>query len=81
MLRTVFARSSRLAIPLQTAGLQRRTYVDKFQERENASENMYVHEKEKEQLAALRKKIAEVEKHANELEEHINRKEREAKSG
>ncbi|KAJ2737602.1 Stress response protein nst1 [Coemansia sp. Cherry 401B] len=64
-----------------TAGLQRRTYVDKFQERENASENMYVHEKEKEQLAALRKKIAEVEKHANELEEHINRKEREAKSG
>ncbi|KAJ2529206.1 hypothetical protein GGH20_002324, partial [Coemansia sp. RSA 1937] len=51
MLRTVFARSSvRSVISAPVAQVQMRSYTDKFQERENASENMYIHEKEKEQL-------------------------------
>ncbi|KAJ2829694.1 hypothetical protein IWW50_000700 [Coemansia erecta] len=63
MLRTVFSRSGRLATPVQR--FQSRMYTDKFQERENASENMYIHAKTKEQL--------------DEIENHIKQRENDAK--
>ncbi|KAJ1810056.1 hypothetical protein LPJ77_001192 [Coemansia sp. RSA 2523] len=79
MLRTVFARSSvRSVISAPVAQVQMRSYTDKFQERENASENMYIHEKEKEQLKLMREKLAKAQKQIDELEEHINNKERES---
>ncbi|KAJ2168202.1 hypothetical protein GGH15_001573 [Coemansia sp. RSA 562] len=75
----IFARSSvRSVISAPVAQVQMRSYTDKFQERENASENMYIHEKEKEQLKLMREKLAKAQKQIDELEEHINNKERES---
>ncbi|KAJ1851308.1 hypothetical protein GGH12_005975 [Coemansia sp. RSA 1822] len=79
MLRTVFARTSvRSVISAPAARVQMRSYSDVFQERENASENMYIHEKEKEQVKLMREKLAKAQKQIDELEEHINKKERES---
>ncbi|KAJ1735829.1 hypothetical protein LPJ61_000335 [Coemansia biformis] len=74
MLRTIFARQARRALPTRTAMLQSRTYVDKFQERETASENKYIHDKEKAQLEALRAKLAKAAKEVDELEAEINKR-------
>ncbi|KAH2548899.1 hypothetical protein KXW97_009166 [Aspergillus fumigatus] len=44
---------------------------DSFTRREAAQESMYIHEKEKEKLAALKKKIQEQQEHLNELDKHL----------
>ncbi|KAF7131029.1 hypothetical protein CNMCM5793_004016 [Aspergillus hiratsukae] len=44
---------------------------DSFTRREAAQESLYIHEKEKEKLAALRRKIQEQQEHLNELDRHL----------
>ncbi|KAI9479365.1 ATPase inhibitor [Coemansia sp. RSA 1290] len=80
MLRTVFARNARMITSARAAGLQMRSYSDKFQERETASENMYIRKKEEEELKALREKLAQVEKQVDDLKKHVDEKEAQAKS-
>ncbi|KAJ2159105.1 hypothetical protein GGF46_003260 [Coemansia sp. RSA 552] len=79
MLRTVFARTAQRAVPARAAMVQSRTYVDKFQERETASENKYIHEKEQAQLQALRERLAKAKEQLDDLEKHIEQKKRESK--
>ncbi|KAJ1867842.1 Stress response protein nst1 [Coemansia sp. RSA 989] len=55
-------------------------HADKFQERETASENMYIRKKEEEELKALREKLAQVEKQVDDLKKHVDEKEAQAKS-
>ncbi|KAL2867999.1 uncharacterized protein BJX67DRAFT_380552 [Aspergillus lucknowensis] len=45
---------------------------DQFQKREAAQENLYIHQKEQEKLASLRKKIEEQRSHLNELEKNLD---------
>ncbi|CEL02741.1 hypothetical protein ASPCAL03905 [Aspergillus calidoustus] len=45
---------------------------DSFQKREAAQEGLYIYEKEKEKLAALRKKIEEQRSHLNDLEKNLD---------
>ncbi|KAJ2845020.1 hypothetical protein IWW36_004955 [Coemansia brasiliensis] len=80
MLRTVFARNIRMISSTRAAGMQLRLYSDKFQERETASENMYIRKKEEEELKALREKLAQVEKQVDDLKKHVDEKEAQAKS-
>ncbi|KAJ2082493.1 hypothetical protein H4R24_001519 [Coemansia sp. RSA 988] len=79
MLRTAFARQSRLALPARATMFQSRSYVDKFQERETASENKYIHEKEKEQLRALYRKLSDARAELQRLSKHIKEKEEDIK--
>ncbi|KAF5857047.1 hypothetical protein ETB97_006401 [Aspergillus alliaceus] len=44
---------------------------DQFTKREAAQENFYIHEKEREKLLALRRKVQEQRKHLDELDQHI----------
>ncbi|KAE8351454.1 mitochondrial ATPase inhibitor, IATP-domain-containing protein [Aspergillus coremiiformis] len=44
---------------------------DQFTKREAAQENLYIHEKEREKLLALRKKVQEQREHLDELDKHI----------
>ncbi|KAE8314164.1 hypothetical protein BDV41DRAFT_576006 [Aspergillus transmontanensis] len=44
---------------------------DQFVKREAAQENLYIHEKEREKLLALRNKVKEQRKHLDELDKHI----------
>ncbi|KAL2843492.1 mitochondrial ATPase inhibitor, IATP-domain-containing protein [Aspergillus pseudoustus] len=45
---------------------------DEFQKREAAQENLYIHQKEQEKLATLKKKIEEQRSNLNELENNLN---------
>jgi hypothetical protein len=45
---------------------------DSFTRREAAQESLYIHEKEKEKLASLKRKIQEQQEHLNELDKHID---------
>ncbi|KAE8388432.1 mitochondrial ATPase inhibitor, IATP-domain-containing protein [Aspergillus alliaceus] len=45
--------------------------ADQFTKREAAQENFYIHEKEREKLLALRRKVQEQRKHLDELDQHI----------
>ncbi|KAJ1921412.1 hypothetical protein H4219_000729 [Mycoemilia scoparia] len=53
-----------------------RQYTNSFKNREEASENMYFRQKEKEEIEALQKKLKEAEKKLedikDELKDHIN---------
>ncbi|RHZ55511.1 uncharacterized protein CDV56_106194 [Aspergillus thermomutatus] len=44
---------------------------DSFTRREAAQESIYIHEKEKEKLEALKRKIREQQEHLNELDKHL----------
>ncbi|KAL4925564.1 uncharacterized protein BDV17DRAFT_180940 [Aspergillus undulatus] len=44
---------------------------DQFQKREAAQEGLYIHQKEQEKLAALRKKVQEQRKHLDDLDKHL----------
>ncbi|KAF9884022.1 hypothetical protein FE257_002360 [Aspergillus nanangensis] len=44
---------------------------DTFTKREAAQEAVYIHEKEREKLIALRKKVQEQQQHLNELDKHL----------
>ncbi|KAF7592726.1 hypothetical protein BBP40_012557 [Aspergillus hancockii] len=44
---------------------------DSFTKREAAQENLYIHDKEREKLLALRKKVSEQRKHLDELDAHL----------
>jgi hypothetical protein len=48
-------------------------HSDAFNKREEAAENLYVRQKEKEKLLELRKKIREQQGHLKELEKHLVR--------
>jgi len=45
---------------------------DAFNKREQADENYYVKQREREKLASLKDKIAEQQKHLKELEAHVD---------
>ncbi|KAL2812872.1 mitochondrial ATPase inhibitor, IATP-domain-containing protein [Aspergillus granulosus] len=45
---------------------------DQFQKREAAQEGLYIHQKEQEKLAALKKKIEEQRSHLNDLEKNLD---------
>ncbi|GFF53504.1 ATPase inhibitor, mitochondrial [Aspergillus udagawae] len=45
---------------------------DSFTRREAAQESLYIHEKEKEKLAALKRKLQEQQEHLDELGRHID---------
>ncbi|EAW11424.1 uncharacterized protein ACLA_091220 [Aspergillus clavatus NRRL 1] len=45
---------------------------DSFTRREAAQESLYIHEKEKEKLESLRKKIKEQQAHLAELDKHLD---------
>ncbi|KAL3472234.1 mitochondrial ATPase inhibitor, IATP-domain-containing protein [Aspergillus californicus] len=45
---------------------------DQFQKREAAQEGLYIHQKEQEKIAALRKKVEEQRKNLDELDKHLN---------
>ncbi|KAL4819208.1 mitochondrial ATPase inhibitor, IATP-domain-containing protein [Aspergillus spinulosporus] len=45
---------------------------DVWQKRETAQENLYMYEREKEKLEALKKKIQEQREHLNELDKHLD---------
>ncbi|KAL9075565.1 MAG: hypothetical protein Q9161_001638 [Pseudevernia consocians] len=44
---------------------------DAFSKREQADENLYVHQKEQEKLQQLRQKIADHKKHLDDLDKHV----------
>ncbi|KAE8144405.1 mitochondrial ATPase inhibitor, IATP-domain-containing protein [Aspergillus avenaceus] len=44
---------------------------DAFVRREAAQESLYIHEKEREKLLALRKKVQEQRQHLDELDKHL----------
>ncbi|KAL9121483.1 MAG: hypothetical protein Q9187_001961 [Circinaria calcarea] len=48
------------------------TYSDSFSKREKASEDLFVRQKEREKLLAVKAKIAEQQKHLKELDKHIS---------
>ncbi|KAJ2615518.1 Stress response protein nst1 [Coemansia sp. RSA 1365] len=77
---TAFTRQSRLALPVRATMFQSRTYVDKFQERETASENKYIHEKERAQLKSLYEKLNVAKDEVTRLSNHIKEKEEAANS-
>ncbi|KAL4952002.1 mitochondrial ATPase inhibitor, IATP-domain-containing protein [Aspergillus filifer] len=45
---------------------------DSFQKREKAQEGAYIHQKEQEKLAALKKKIQEQREHLDDLDKHLD---------
>ncbi|KAL4937505.1 hypothetical protein BDV06DRAFT_226877 [Aspergillus oleicola] len=45
---------------------------DSFRNREAAQEGLYIHQKEQEKLAALKKKIEEQRKHLDDLDKHLD---------
>ncbi|KAL4890822.1 mitochondrial ATPase inhibitor, IATP-domain-containing protein [Aspergillus ambiguus] len=45
--------------------------ADAFTRREEAQENFYIRQREKEKLLSLRKKITEQRKHLDELDKHL----------
>ncbi|KAG0236292.1 hypothetical protein BGW42_003704 [Actinomortierella wolfii] len=64
---------SRVAIataakPVQVSYIARRAYSSKFDEREKAQEEMYIREKEKEQIKKLQEKLAELEKRLEQVQ-------------
>ncbi|KAJ2227781.1 hypothetical protein IWW45_006882 [Coemansia sp. RSA 485] len=75
MLARIIQRNTRIAAPLQAAIGQSRMYADdKFKERETAAENQYIHKRQEEQIAALKKQLDEVQKHADKLRAEIDGK-------
>ncbi|KAL4973372.1 mitochondrial ATPase inhibitor, IATP-domain-containing protein [Aspergillus desertorum] len=47
-------------------------HSDAWQKRETAQENLYMYEREKEKLEALKKKIQEQREHLDELDKHLD---------
>jgi small-conductance mechanosensitive channel len=68
--------SSRQHHPIQFSGQTANTLIslfsDAWQKRETAQENLYMYEREKEKLEALKKKIQEQREHLNELDKHLD---------
>ncbi|EAA60843.1 hypothetical protein AN4500.2 [Aspergillus nidulans FGSC A4] len=55
----------------QTANILISQFSDVWQKRETAQENLYMYEREKEKLEALKKKIQEQREHLNELDKKL----------
>ncbi|KAI9503270.1 hypothetical protein GGI26_003373 [Coemansia sp. RSA 1358] len=69
MIRTIIQRQTRIAAPLRISMIRNRFYAtDKFQERETASENKYIHDKEMAKIKALRDQLDKAQKQLDELE-------------
>ncbi|KAF9970482.1 hypothetical protein BGZ73_006808 [Actinomortierella ambigua] len=63
-----------VAKPVQVSFVARRAFSSKFDEREKAQEDMYIREKEREQLKKLQEKLAELEKRLDEVHKNAEKK-------
>ncbi|KAJ1886000.1 hypothetical protein LPJ81_006789 [Coemansia sp. IMI 209127] len=81
MLRSVIQRQTGLVAPLRATLAHGRFYAtDKFQERETASENKFIHERELAKLKALKEQLDSAKKQVDEIEAKIDQRKREADS-
>ncbi|KAJ1952455.1 hypothetical protein GGI12_006240 [Dipsacomyces acuminosporus] len=67
MLRTTIQRQARSVAPIRATMISSRSYSDRFQERETASENKYIREKEAEKIKRLEEELAKAKKQYEEL--------------
>ncbi|KAJ1771390.1 Stress response protein nst1 [Coemansia sp. RSA 1843] len=75
MLRSVIQRQTGLVAPLRASLARSRFYAtDKFQERETASENKFIHEREAAKLKALKEQLDKAQKQVDEIEAKINQR-------